>query len=632
MKKTGRRVAGAFGLSLAAAALLAGLALALLPKSPPEILEYRDVSGTRKPLLVAKDYAVVAGTPWAAQAARETLERGGNACDAAVAALLALNVTHGEAASFPGVAPTMYYNAARGEAKSYIGAGVAPAAATIEAFRKRGFKTVPEMDIWSQLVPASPDVVFALLKEGGTMSFGELAAPAIALARGGFPAHEVILENFSLSLLKRIGLSILLPYNSKVWLHGQWWRPMALHERLSFPELADSLASIAQAERKVLEAGGTREEGLKAARDYFYKGPIAERIAAFHRAKGGLMSLADLASYSGAWESPVSGSYGGYTIESNGAWSQGMVAPLALQILEGIDLKALGHNSPAYIHVVTQALELAMVDRDAYMGDPARVKVPVQALLSKAYAAQRRAAMTTRAFKPLPSPGRVEAPGARLLPAPSGEPEGDRFAGVGAIASLMYGPRARLGQDTSQIVVVDRAGNAVVMTPSDFPKTPMVPGTGLTLGNRMNQFRLDPASPNALEPGKRPRITPHAALVFRGGKLVLAFSTPGGDMQAQALVQVFLDMFVFGMDVESAVSAPRFYSVGVPSSFAPHESFPGTVRLEAQLHEKAAGGLAALGYTVLRDPDWDKDYGAVGAIMVGADGRLYAGSDPREET
>jgi gamma-glutamyltranspeptidase/glutathione hydrolase len=179
---------------------------------------------------------------------------------------------------------------------------------------------------------------------------------------------------------------------------------------------------------------------------------------------------------------------------------------------------------------------------------------------------------------------------------------------------------------------VDRAGNTVVITPSDFPKTPMVPGTGLTLGNRMNQFRLDPSSPDALEPGKRPRITPHAALVFKGGKLVLAFSTPGGDMQAQALVQVFLDMFVFGMDVEQAVSAPRFYSVSVPSSFAPHESYPGTIRLEADLHQSAAAGLAALGYHVEKDPKWDKDYGAVGAIAFGNDGRLYAGADPREET
>jgi gamma-glutamyltranspeptidase/glutathione hydrolase len=170
------------------------------------------------------------------------------------------------------------------------------------------------------------------------------------------------------------------------------------------------------------------------------------------------------------------------------------------------------------------------------------------------------------------------------------------------------------------------------MTPSDFPQTPMVPGTGLNLGNRMNQFRLDANSVNALEPGKRPRITPHAVIIFRNGEFYMALSTPGGDMQAQALVQVFLNMHVFGMDVQQAVSAPRFYTIAWPSSFAPHESFPAHIRLEADLYAAAAEGLTALGYTPEEDPKWDKDFGAVGAIVVGENGELLAGADPREET
>jgi gamma-glutamyltranspeptidase/glutathione hydrolase len=188
------------------------------------------------------------------------------------------------------------------------------------------------------------------------------------------------------------------------------------------------------------------------------------------------------------------------------------------------------------------------------------------------------------------------------------------------------------GQDTSQLVVVDAQGNAVVMTPSDFPQTPMIPGTGLNLGNRMNQFRLDPNSVNALQPGKRPRITPHAVILFKDGKFHMALSTPGGDMQAQALVQVLLNMDVFGMDIEQAVSAPRFYTIASPSSFAPHESFPGHIRLESDLYAAAAEGLKALGYTPEESPKWDKDFGAVGAIMIGENGRLLAGADPREET
>jgi gamma-glutamyltranspeptidase/glutathione hydrolase len=182
------------------------------------------------------------------------------------------------------------------------------------------------------------------------------------------------------------------------------------------------------------------------------------------------------------------------------------------------------------------------------------------------------------------------------------------------------------------VVVIDPQGNAVVITPSDFPKSPMPPELGINLGDRMTQFRLDPAHINALEPGKRPRITPHAVIVFKDGQFFMAYSTPGGDMQAQALVQVFLNMEIFGMNIQQAVSAPRFYSISAPSSFSPHQFTPGGLRLEADLYAQVAEPLHALGYMPQEDPAWDKDYGAVGAILLGADGRLYTGADPREET
>jgi gamma-glutamyltranspeptidase/glutathione hydrolase len=170
------------------------------------------------------------------------------------------------------------------------------------------------------------------------------------------------------------------------------------------------------------------------------------------------------------------------------------------------------------------------------------------------------------------------------------------------------------------------------MTPSDFPLTPMVPGTGINLGNRMNQFRLDENSVNALEPGKRPRVTPHAVIVFKDGHYFMSYSTPGGDMQAQALVQVFLNMIVFDMHIQDAISAARFYDISSPESFAPHDSYPATIRLEGDLYESAAEGLVAYGYTVQKDEMWKKDFGAVGAILINQDGTIHAGSDPREET
>jgi gamma-glutamyltranspeptidase/glutathione hydrolase len=502
--------------------------------------------------------------------------------------------------------------------------GRAPAAATIEKFRERGFETVPEMDIWAQLVPASPDVIVSLLKDCGSMSFSELAQSAIQVAREGFPTHAIMARNLDFSMLERIGFTILMPENSEAFIHGEWWRPVHLHDRMTFPHLASTLEDMAQAEQLALKNGATREEGLQAVRDYFYNGPIAEKIAAYHQEKNGLISYDDLATYTGDWETPVAGRYGDYTIYANGTWSQGVMESLILETLEGIDLKGMGHNSPAYIHTVTQAIDLAMADRDAYVGDPAFVDVPLDILLSKEFADRRRAAMTDRAFASLPGPG-------LLAPPPSGSAP-ETISGLSPLQVLLSKTDFSAGQDTSQLVVVDAQGNAIVMTPSDFPQTPMIPGTGLNLGNRMNQFRLDPDSVNALEPGKRPRITPHALILFKNGKFYMALSTPGGDMQAQALVQVLLNMDVFGMDIEQAVSAPRFYTIASPSSFAPHESFPGHIRLESDLYATAADGLKALGYTPEESPKWDKDFGAVGAIMINENGGLLAGADPREET
>ena len=626
-----KRILKWIGIGLLSLILVALIVYAFLPKGVRDPMPYTFSTKTEKQLLTANRFAVVAGTPWASKAGYDVLERGGNACDAAVASLLTLNVTHGEASSFPGVAPTMYYNAQTGEVKSYIGAGKAPAAATIEKFRARGFETVPELDIWSQLVPASPDVIIGLLTDCGTMSFSELVQPAIDIARDGFPAHPIMVRNLDFSLIERIGFAVLMPENTKVWLRGEWWRPLHLNERMVFPDLANTLEAMAYAEQAALNNGATREAALQAVRDYFYKGPIAERIDAFHKEKGGLMTYDDLATYTGGWEQPVVGHYGEYTIYANGTWSQGIMESLILQTLEGIDLKSMGHNTPQYIHTVTQAIDLAMADRDAYIGDPAFVKVPLDTLLSKEYADARRAAMTDRAFPSMPSPG--------LLTPPSSESTPNRLAGLSPTQTLLTLTDFSAGQDTSQLVVVDAQGNAVVMTPSDFPQTPMVPGTGLNLGNRMDQFRLDPKHVNALQPGKRPRITPHALIIFRNNKrsspvdkFYMAISTPGGDMQSQALVQVFLNMQIFGMDLEQAISASRFYTIASPSSFAPHESYPGHIRLEADLYATAAEGLKALGYTPEENPKWDKDFGAVGAIMIGKNGELLAGADPREET
>ncbi|HSV95352.1 MAG TPA: gamma-glutamyltransferase [Spirochaetota bacterium] len=598
-----------------------------LPKGPRGLMEFDDPFGKERPTAVAERHMAATGNPWATAAALEVLDRGGNAVDAAVAALLVLNVTFGEAASFPGVAPVLVYDAQTGKVASYTGAGKAPAAATIELFKRKGHKVVPKLSILSQLVPASPDVITALLERYGTRSFGELSAPAIKLAEEGFPVHATMHKNLSMNVFKRLGLSILMPYNAQVYLGGQWWRPLHKRDRFRRPDLAKTFRALVDAEKKALEKGAGRKAGLAAVRDYFYKGPIADAILGLHREKGGLFTREDLSGYRGEFETPLSGSFGEYTLYTNRTWSQGAVVPLALQILEGADLKTMGHNSPAYVHAVLQAIELAMADREAFFGDPAFIKVPEKGLLSKDYAAARRKLMTKgKAFGAMPPHGdpwkyRSAAPGARA--------KGPEARPVARLAENAAG----YGRDTSYVSVVDRRGNAVSLTPSDFPQSPMVPGTGLTLGIRMTQFRLDHGHPAALAPGKRPTITPNAAMVFNKGKFYMSYGTPGGDMQTQALVQVFLNIVLFGMDAQEAIDAPRFRSLNWPDAFSPHAYRPGAIELEGPLGRAAGGALEDMGYRVEVKGERDNSFGAVCAVIRDPKtGKLYGGADARESS
>ena len=467
-------------------------------------------------------------------------------------------------------------------------------------------------------------MIAALLQECGNKSFAELAAPAIELARSGFPMHAIMHRNLDLSWYERLGMRVLMPSTAEVWFPHGWWQPAQLNQKMTFPDLANSLQNLADAETSALEKGLSREAAIEAMRDYFYHGPIAEQIAEFHRENGGLLTASDLLNYHGKWEQPVIGHIGDYTFFGNGTWSQGIMEPLVLQMLKPLPLKAMGHNSPEYIHTVTQAIELAMSDRDTYVADSDFVAVPVEVLLSAEYATERRALMTDKAYQAPVQAGEIAHFG--------GTRQGGQQSSTATPKTLRDSAQFAIGQDTSQISVIDKAGNTVVITPSDFPKSPMLPNTGINLGDRMTQFRLDPEHVNALQPGKRPRITPHSVIVFKDDQFLLAFSTPGGDMQAQALVQVFLNTSVFGMDIQQAISAPRFYSINSPSSFSPHESTAAGLRLELPLYQARAKAMENLGYTVLKDPEWDKDFGAVGGILRSADGKLLVGADPREET
>jgi gamma-glutamyltranspeptidase/glutathione hydrolase len=325
--------------------------------------------------------------------------------------------------------------------------------------------------------------------------------------------------------------------------------------------------------------------------------------------------MEDMAAYSVTFEPPVRTRCGDIDLYACGPWCQGPLLPQALNIVAGLDLRALGHNSPQYIHTLVEALKLAFADRQRYYGDPRFVEVPIDVLLSESYAAERRKRIDLRKAAPgMPEAGdagRAAAPRQRLPQATAGESVQE--------------------PDTSYVSVIDRHGNAFSATPSDGSSaTPVIPGTGLCPSSRGSQSWCDPAHPAAVAPGKRPRLTPSPALALRDGKAFMPFGSPGNDVQPQAMLQVFLNLTVFGMDLQSAVEAPRFATYSFPASSEPHAYYPARLNLESRMARGTGDALAALGHDVKWWPELEWRAGAVCAVRVNPDtGILEGAADPR---
>lgn len=572
----------------------------------------------------ADKWMVGSGHPLATEAGLEILRHGGNAFDAGVATTMALNVTRFFSAGMVGVAPTLIYHAGTGEVRSYNGLGTAPAKATPAYFRLQGWPVMPIVGVNAQILPASPDAWIAILEEYGTMSFSEVAAPAVRLADDGFVMNDTVADIMSLPDWELDLYKLVWPYNYSVLYEPFEPAGPQAGDVLVQKDLARAIRVMAAAEQEELARSGDRNKGLEAARAAFYEGEIARAIVASQEANDGMITMADLAGFHGRWEDPVSGSYKGYTIWANRTWCQGPTVPMILQILENIDLKSLGHNSPAYLSAVAQAIELAFADREAYFGDPDFVDVPIKGLLSKEYATERaRLIDPGRAFGKMPRPGdpwKYE-----------GRPRPDKVYVPRPIPARYHPFRLiDIAADTSYLCVVDREGNAFSLTPSDFPVSPMVEGYGLLLGIRGTQFRLKSGHPARVAPGKRPRLTPNPSMVTRDGKLFMAFGTPGGDQQPQAMVQVFLNIVEWGMDPQAAINAPRLKSRNFPDSFSPHLYYPGRLMIEQEL-SGLEPALTAQGYEVLVVEPPAYNMGAVCAIIREPGGGLIGGADPREQ-
>jgi gamma-glutamyltranspeptidase / glutathione hydrolase len=559
-----------------------------------------------QPMITGARHMVSAGHYLAAEAGDAVLKAGGNVVDAGVAAGIALGVVHSDQVQFSGVAPMVIHLADRDETITIAGLGGWPRAARLETFVGQHGGAIPA-GLLRTVVPAAPDAWILALERYGTLSFGDVAAAAIRYAREGFTMHPVMAHYIEMNAdgYRR------WPASAAIWLpEGRVPREGELFVQ---SDLARSLQFMVDEERAASSRG--RVAGLQAARAAFYRGDLADAMVRYHRDHGGWLTAEDLSSYRSEIAPPVRATFRGMEVLTCGPWCQGPVLLQMLSLLEGVEPKSIGHNTPAYVHLVTEAMKLCFADRERYYGDPRFVQVPMDALLAPAYAAERRRLVGERACPEMPPAGRV--PGFEASVSRAVEPTA---AGGGD-----------LDGDTSYVCVVDRRGNAFSATPSDSSwDGPVIPGLGFCLSTRGSQSWPVPGHASCVAPGKRPRLTPNPALARRGREWVMPFGAPGGDLQPQAMLQVLLNHTVFGMSIQEAVEAPRFVTHSFPGSFEPHPYHPGRLDLERPIGEATGEALAARGHRVQWLPDLS--IGTAGVCAISANlqtGILYGGADPR---
>jgi gamma-glutamyltranspeptidase/glutathione hydrolase len=568
-----------------------------------------------RPVIMGTQQAASTGHYLATLAAMRILDRGGTAAHAGVAAGLCLGVLYPDMVSVAGVAPIIFYQADRREVTTISGLGRWPRRASAEYFQEHHGGKIPR-GVLRTVVPAAPDAWITALELYGTMRFADVAEAAMALCEDGFPAHplmcEIIAEHAAEYAEWDSSAAIFLP-------HG---RPPKPGEIFYQKDLGRSLRLMMAAEQATRHLG--RAAALNAARAAFYRGEIAETLVRYHERHGGLLTRQDLAEFRVKVEPPVSTRFQGYELYACGPWCQGPVLPQVLNVLEGYDLAALGHNSAEYIHLVAEALKLVYADRERYYGDPEFIEVPIDGLLSKAYARERRQRIDReKAYPEMPPFGNPWA-FSRL-------PRGWQSSLKAPSPVVDEGPEAL---DTSYLCVVDRFGNVFSATPSDSSaSSPVIPGLGFVASTRGSQSWADPSHASSIQPWKRPRLTPNPALVLKDGQPLMAFGTPGGDVQCQAMLQVFLNLVVFGLDPQQAVEQPRFSSASFPGSFEPHAYHPGRLNVEASIPEGVREALERKGHRLHLWPEREWRAGAVCAIVIDPEsGVLKAAADPRRQS
>jgi gamma-glutamyltranspeptidase / glutathione hydrolase len=515
--------------------------------------------------VVRAQHAMVASSqPLASQVGIEVLRRGGNAVDAAIAMAAMLGVTEPMMTGIGGDAFMLVYWSKTGEMKGLNASGRAPRALNLDYFAKKGIKTMPDSGMESITVPGAFDGWTMLLEKYGSMKLAELLAPAIEYAENGFPVMEKTAADWALEAAK---LKKTPAASENYLVAGR--APLA-GEIFRQKNLARTFRALAR--------GG---------RDAFYKGDIARAIVDYCQKNGGFLTMEDFAAHRSEWVEPVSTTYRGHTVYECPPNGQGITALLTLNILEGFDLKAMSAKPDLFYHTMIEATKLAFADRNRYIADPAFAKIPVEQLLSKQYAAARRALINPDKAIELPEPG--------LFPNHS---------------------------DTTYFTVVDRDRNAVSFINSlyeSFGSGIVAGDTGVVLHDRGAGFSLDPTHPNRIEPGKRPFHTIIPAMVFKDGKLFMSFGVMGGGVQPQGHVQVLVNLLDLGMGLQEAIEAPRYRYIN-----------GSRVLLEADLTEPVINRLIERGHR--RATERGLTMGGGQAVLIDwATGTLLGASDPRKD-
>jgi gamma-glutamyltranspeptidase/glutathione hydrolase len=572
----------------------------------PVIAQADKPGQTMRPVIRGRQAAVASMKAEATEAARRILDAGGNAFDAAVGGQAALGVSDFSLNGMGSDAVLLIYNAREKKVYSVNAEPRAPKLATIEWYQKNNGGKIPESDgLLSGGLPGVVDAWYTLLDRWGTMSFERVLQPAIDLAENGFPLSESGAADIAES--KKI---LKYPTTVKIYLpNGQ---PPKAGQIIRNPDLARTLRKLVEAEKANQSKG--RHEALKAARDRFYKGDIARDLAAFSEANGGLFRYDDFAEYTVEVETPVSVNYRGYQIYKNPSASQGPTELLALNLLEGFDLKAMGLNSPDFLHTSVEAVKLAMADREKYLGDMDFIKIPYDGLLSKDYARERRKLID-------PAKASLELrPGT-----PAGAAALDR-----PVHEVLDGDASHVG-DTSYIAIVDKDRNMVSFEPSlhsSFGTGVVMGDTGIIFNCRGDYYSLVRGEANALEPGKRPRSTLQSTLIMKDGQPYAILGSPGGDDQVMRTMQTLINMLDFDMNIQQAIEAPRWSSRAFPASPFPHTMYPGDMSVEARIPEATRQALIGRGHKLRVAPAWSLGSSA-GIVLDSSSGVLSAGADPR---